>query len=287
MPCHPRRVLTLALFSSLAMASPSSFAHMLTIPIGKLATKPQVDGAFDEWQSVPAVKIPLTYLGKPKLTKDVFLKAGVFNDEIFFYSQWDDTTKDVVHKPYLWDTTANKYVEGPQREDRFAIEFAMEGHYSANWFSGNEFKADLWNWKAARTNPIGISHDKMTIISEQAMSESYKATLPNGKIMYIYRPSDLGGDPYETKRYFKKQNDVMLKYLPLATLPVGVDDVHAKGVWKDNKWYLEQNRKLNTQHSDDILFKPNSEVLGSIAVFDHEDSEHHYTSDTLKFRLKF
>ena len=140
-----------------------------TINIEPLKAAPQLDGSADDWKDVTGVTIPLTYLGKPELTKTVTLKAGVFGDEVFFYSEWDDTTEDTQHKPHVWDETQQKYVEGPQREDRFALEFAMDGDYDANWFSGKEFKADMWNWKAARTNPMGITHDKMTIISKQVM----------------------------------------------------------------------------------------------------------------------
>ena len=257
------------------------------IHIGKLNAAPTVDGSDADWQNVPAVKIPLAYLDKPDDIRTVTLKTGVFGDQVYFYSEWDDAAADTLHKPNSWDETQQKYVEGPQREDRFALEFAMKGDYDANWFSGKEFTADMWNWKAARTNPIGIAHDKTTIISKQAMPESYKTTLPDSSILYIQRPTDLGGDPYETKRYFQKQQDIMPKYVPLEKLPDGVDDVKAKGVWKDGKWHLELSRKLNTHHADDVLFANGKKILGAIAVFDHDDSEHHYTSKTLTFDFDF
>lgn len=257
----------------------------VSIPVGALKTAPVVDGVADDWKDINGVEIPLTYLGKPELTKTVTLKAGVFGDEVFFYSTWEDSTEDTLHKPHIWDETKQKYVEGSQREDRFAIEFAMEGNYDANWLSGKEFKADMWNWKAGRTNPIGIAHDKMTIISQQAMQESYKASLPDGSTLYIQRPSDAGDEPYETKRYFKKQQDLMPKYLPKTELLPSMADVKAKGVWKNGYWHLEQSRKLNTEQPDDVHFKRDTLVKGGIAVFDHDDNERHYTSSTLTFKF--
>lgn len=263
----------------------SAHADMQTITVGKLKTAPQIDGLADDWKDVAGVDIPLTYLNQPEQTKTVRLKAGIFGDEVFLYSEWEDSTEDTQHKLHVWDEAQQKYVEGPQREDRFAIEWAMEGDYDANWFSGKEFKADMWNWKAGRTNPIGIAHDKMTIISKQPMQESYKAELPDGSSLYIQRPSDAGAEPYETKRYFKKQQDLMPKYLPRAVMQASMDDVKAKGIWKDGKWHLEQSRKLDTQYADDAKLIPGSSIKAAIAVFDHDDNERHFTSGTLLFKF--
>lgn len=263
----------------------ASANELQIIPVVQLQSAPLCDGSSDDWKDVPSIEIPLMYLGEPERVKTVLLKAGVFHDEVYFYSEWEDSTEDTLHKPHIWDETKQKYVEGPQREDRFALEFAMEGDYDANWFSGKEFKADMWNWKAGRTNPIQISHDKMTIISRQALAESYKGTLPDGSSIYIQRPNDSGEEPYEIKRYFKKQQELMLKYVPREKLYKGTDDIKAKGIWKDGKWHLEQCRKLDTQQADDVRFALHTTVKGAIAVFDHDENEHHFISQTLLFQF--
>lgn len=283
-----RSLLLALLVTSIGLISQVSVvdaAELQTIPIVQLKFAPTLDGSAEDWRDVPELKIPLTYLNHPELVKTVLLKAGVFGDQVYFYSEWEDSTEDIMHKPHLWDETKQKYIEGSQREDRFALEFAMDDHYDANWFSGQEFKADMWNWKAARTNPIGISHDKMTIISKQAMPESYKGTLPDGSTIYIQRPTDSGEEPYITKRYFKKQQDLMPKYFPREALAKGTDDIKAKGIWKDGKWHLEQSRKLDTQQTDDVRFALNTTVKGAIAVFDHDENEKHFISQTLLFKF--
>lgn len=265
----------------------STFAAeaLQTIPIVQLKQAPSIDGSGDDWKDVASVAVPLSYLGKPDLVKTVVLKAGTYGDEVFFYTEWEDSTEDTLHKPNVWDESKQKYVEGPQREDRFALEFAMEGDYDANWFAGKEFKADMWNWKAGRTNPMGISHDKMTIISKHAMPESYKATLADGGTLYIQRPNDSGKEPYTTKRYFKKQQELMPRYVPVETLAKGTDDIKAKGVWKEGKWHLEQQRKLDTQQADDARFVLGNSIQGAIAVFDHDENDHHFISNNLIFKF--
>lgn len=282
------RVLLLAALSLstyLATSLVVQATELQIIPVASLKSAPLTDGSAEDWHEVPGVKIPLIYLGQPEQVKTVLFKAGVFGDEVYFYSEWEDSTEDILHKPHMWDQTKQKYIEGPQREDRFALEFAMEGDYDANWFSGKEFKADMWNWKAGRTNPIRISHDKMTIISRQSMPESYKAKLADGSLIYIQRPNDSGEEPYITKRYFKKQHDLMPKYAPREALVKGTDDIKAQGVWKNGKWHLEQSRKLDTQQRDDVRFALNTTVKGAIAVFDHDDNERHFISPTLLFKF--
>ncbi|HPY41168.1 MAG TPA: hypothetical protein PLM98_11665, partial [Thiolinea sp.] len=90
------------------------------IPVVKLKAAPLTDGSDADWKDIQGVEIPLVYLGKPGLVKNVLLKAGVYGDEVYFYSEWDDSTEDILHKPHIWDEAQQKYVEGPQREDRFA-----------------------------------------------------------------------------------------------------------------------------------------------------------------------
>ena len=283
-----RVFLSALLFAAASLVSSISAAatnEPQIIQVVKLKAAPVTDGSGEEWKEIPSIEIPLVYLGKPDLVKAVLVKAGVYADTVYFYSEWEDGTEDIQHKPHVWDEVKQKYVEGPQREDRFALEFAMQGDYDANWYAGKEFQADMWNWKAARTNPINISHDKMTIISRQALAESYKATLPDGSIIYIQRPNDSGEEPYESKRYFKKQQDLMPKYAPRQQLPKGTDDIKAKGIWKDGKWHLEQSRKLDTNQADDVRFALDRTIKGAIAVFDHDDNERHYISQTLLFQF--
>ncbi|TXH67800.1 MAG: hypothetical protein E6Q83_16050 [Thiothrix sp.] len=284
------RILLLALLSFLSSSLLANLAvaqdtELQIIPVVPLKTAPSLDGSSQDWLDVPGVEIPLVYLSQPVQTKTVLFKAGVFKDQVYFYSEWEDSTEDIFHKPHVWDESKAKYVEGPQREDRFALEFAMSGDYDANWYSGKEFKADMWNWKAARTNPIQISHDKMTVISRSALPESYRASLPDGSFLYIQRPNDSNEEPYETKRYFKKQQDLMLKYIPREQLHKGTDDIKAKGVWSAGKWHLEQSRLLDTQQVDDVKFALGTSVKAAIAVFDHDDNERHFTSKTLVFQF--
>ncbi len=258
-----------------------------TISIGSLPAAPQVDGSGSDWSDVAVNTIQLENNrsgGKANIAA-VSLKAGVHGDSVYFLIEWDDSSKDDQHKPFVWDAASNKYVAGKQREDRLAIQFAMKGDYDVNWLSGNLFTADTWHWKAARSNGLGIAQDKRTVIGSDKVKKALKTVAGNGNTIYIQRPSDAGSKLYSTKRYSTKDKDIMPKYVLAQSASGSIADVKAKGVWSNGKWTLELSRKLNTGHADDVVFKPDQVVPGGIAVFDHSGDDDHSHSNTINFQF--
>ncbi|MDM8546747.1 ethylbenzene dehydrogenase-related protein [Candidatus Venteria ishoeyi] len=263
-------------------------ASALTISIPELTSQPIVDGMDDDWSKVTAVNIPLHKTKADGISNvpQVQLKAGIYGDQVFFYMVWDDDSHDIMHKPFVWDDNQQKYITGPQREDRLALQFEMTGNYTTDWFSGQSFTADMWHWKAFRSNATGNANDKMTIISRQKLLRTYKGMAADGEPLYIQRPMDAGNKPYKTKRYRKKQQALMPKYIINEQAKGSMMDVKAKGIWKNGKWHLELSRKLNTGHDDDVVFVPGKAVKGGIAVFNHSESDDHMISDTLIFQFQ-
>jgi hypothetical protein len=188
------------------------------------------------------------------------------------------------HKPFIWNEAKGRYVKGPQREDRIAIQFEISGEYDTNWYSGKEFVADMWHWKSFRSNPLGLVHDKLTVISKEKMRNSIKVDLPSGPI-YIKRPSDAGDRIYKSTRYGSKVNDVMPKYTLIENAQGSVADIRAKGVWADGVWRVEMSRAMNTGNDDDVVFNVGKAVKGGIAVFDGTGDDDHTISDTLIFQF--
>lgn len=258
-----------------------------TVTVQTLSILPTLDGSDKEWGKIPFEKI---FLKKNKEAgfsdvQSVSLKAGVFREDIYIFAQWKDSTEDLIHKPFIWNEGEQRYVKGPQREDRFSIQFAMGGEYTTSWLSGKEFTADMWHWKSSRTNPIGLAHDKMTIITSTPMRRSYKTVAKNGKEIYIFRPSDQGTKIYNGIRYSQKKNDVMPKYL-LTENPAGsITDVKAKGVWKNGMWRLEIKRKLNTGNADDAAFQRGEAVKAGIGIFNRSEADDHNISEVLTFQF--
>lgn len=274
-----RQRLSLALLVFLVAAST---AGAETLMVSSLSSAPAVDGVGDDWGQTPVTTVPVA---GPLAVKTVDLRVGVHGDSVYFLLRWADPQADEVHKPYVWDAGSGRYVAGPQREDRLAIQFLMEGTYDTNWLSGHTFKADTWHWKAGRSNPSGLAHDKMTIIGRVPVKKAYKAKSSAGQDIYIQRPSDAGDTLYTTQRYRTREKDVMPKYIVTPSPTGSVADVRAAGVWNAGYWTLELRRKRNTGHPDDRVFAAGQAVPGGIAVFERSGDDQHNVSPTLVFQF--
>jgi hypothetical protein len=272
---------------AIAMAFSCNVLNAQTITVQPLLKAPVLDGKDDDWSGLKATVIPLHKSipqAKTAVT-EVSLKAGIFGEEVFFYVQWADPTESAQHKPFVWNDSQQKYVEGDQREDRFALEFRMAGDYSTDWFSGKSFTADMWHWKASRTNPLGHASDQRTIISRDKLLRAYEGVARDGKPLYILRPWDAGDMLYTTKRYSQKQEAIMPKYVINPTATGSTMDVYAKGVWHDGQWHLELKRRLNTGHDDDVVFVRGQSVPGGMAIFESSNNDDHAISDVLTFQF--
>lgn len=141
-----------------------------TVSCNSLGKAPTLDGKSDEWGNVPAAKVKVSpaeaedqknYTGEI----EVEVRAATHGDNIYFLVQWPDTTKDASHKTLHWDAKEDGYVEGKDREDRLAMYFDMGGDFQFCMLAGTEYKADVWHWKAYRSQSAGVAHDKMHIYS--------------------------------------------------------------------------------------------------------------------------
>lgn len=260
--------------------------HAQTVIVHTLDQRPVLDGLAAEWETIPETLITVhpnhsSYIGE---TKHVILKAGVFEQDVFFYLAWKDSTESLVHKAWEWDDVKQRYVMGNEREDRLAMQFGMAGDYSTDWANANDFKADMWHWKASRSNPLGIAHDKMTVLSQNKLLRAAALPSKEGDKRYVMRKSDKGEPLYRTMRYGHKYEQTMPKYYLLT--PTGsIADIKAKGLWHEGQWHLEMSRRLNTGHEDDVLFTLGMQYKGGIAVFNHSDNHSHLISNTLEFKF--
>lgn len=262
------------------------------IKVVKLSSAPTLDGSASDWGSVPAntIKVAPAYTGDDKARYgkgEAIIKAGYFGDSVYFIVQWKDSTHNATHKSFKWDKDQQRYKPGKDREDRFIFKFAMSGKYSTNMLAGWPSVADIWHWKAYRSNTVGLAHDKSHIVSMTKIAKSKKYMGVNGKEIYISRPGDKGGKIYSSKRYTEKVKEIMPKYIVNQGVTGSVADVKVKGVWKDGMWTLELVRKMDTgDHVSDVVFSSGASIKGAIAIFDGVGDWHHSVSDTLLYQFE-
>lgn len=263
-------------------------ADTQVIQVHALSRMPVVDSQGQDWTGIPAQEVPLQSIQQASSVEaqSVLIKAGFYGDMVYFFLQWpDNEASDTLHKPYVWNENSQRYLRGPQREDRFALQFEIKGDYSADWREARNFKADMWHWKATRSNPLGLAHDKYTIHSPNKLLRSSIVKDSQGRTQYIMRISDTGTKLYTTKRYRKQVETIMPKYILNPEVSGSVTDIKARGSWGEGRWQLELARKMDTGHPDDVTFVPGTQVKGGIAVFDASESYDHNISQTLIFQF--
>lgn len=265
----------------------SSTAFAESIPVPLLSTPPVIDGVGGEWEKQESVNVSLRNINPLSEMKTDFVSvsAGIYGDNIYFYLVWSDETEDLSHKSWVWSKKKKKYTRDTDREDRMAMQFEISGDYSTNWFSGNEFYADMWHWKSSRSNPLRLVHDKSTRVSKTKLLRAYQHTNESGEIIYLARPSDAGDKLYSSKRYHANRGERVPKYILNENITGSVADVEAMGKWSNGRWHLELRRALNTGHDDDVVFKLGDSIEGGIAIFDHSENDDHAISDVLTFQL--
>lgn len=262
-----------------ALAGAAAFpaAAQTVVEAATLPAPIQLDGDTGDWAGVPSHRIDLTGRGG---VDSVEMKFGIHGDTIYVMVVWADSTESRLHKPYRWDESTLSYRRTPQLEDRFAISFQMSGEFSYNKLSGAEFTADVWHWKASRSDPAGIAHDKMWRVSRNEFPGSKMFTGDDGQAVYLARPSDAGDRLYRAVKHETKIEDVMSRYEVNLSPQGSVADVRAKGIWRDGRWSLEMARKLDTGHEDDAVISAAGRLLFAVAALNDVDNERHSVSET-------
>ncbi|MDH3240671.1 MAG: ethylbenzene dehydrogenase-related protein [Alphaproteobacteria bacterium] len=204
----------------------------------------------------------------PQAKVDLSLKFLYSNDRIYVLASFADKTESRSHKTQTWDDAQQRYRIGLDREDSFVLKWSMEpGPVDLRVDAESAYKADIWFWKAHRTDPMGFADDKMHIYSPLRSANAKLVSSKAGLRFYLSRPGDNGQSAYKTVIHADKKTD----RIPLfaARQPKGSRaDVRAKGVWKDGRWSIEFSRKLVTGHPDDVAFDRRRAYLFGVAKFE-------------------
>ena len=234
---------------------------LVSVPV---AEAPAIDGRADEpfWDSAPAITT-LDYSSQRPIT----LRSVHAKGEIFFLVSFPEETPHETHKTWVWDRKEEVYREGPDREDVFIFKWSMSGNgVDLRLREPQPHQADIWFWKAHRTNPSGYADDKGQGISVKPSPTAKKIQSARHGTLYFDRWGDRGTAPWEDKVFYEYKGDKLSHFAPRQ--PSGSrGDVRAKGVWAKGQWTIEFGRKLNTGHDDDLVFKPGATHLFAVACY--------------------
>lgn len=257
----------------------------------------------------------------------ISMKAVYTPDELFFLFKWPDFTKSSTKKAWRFDGTNWNHLEGD--EDRLAIifeitrikGFATKGcavicHSppdvpKKDWKLATQDpaeKADLWHWKAARSNPYHVADDGWLTVAGNP-SGSYRTT---GR-----RPDDgEGGDvinetedksrPMYLQNPSQKSVEAdILRFEAATVIPPGTvfsagdtltyrmpckhtrsrADIKAIAQYENGEWTLMLSRKLETGWPDDVQFNIRKDYSFALALFDDSGDDHSKATQAMILRF--
>ena len=288
-------ILTLPLGAALVLAPahPAFADREIRVPVVQCAPVeqgPTIDGdaADDAWMAARSQQFVLREV-QPELhgaKLPVEVRAVYTAEHVYFLVTWPDSTKDDTHKTWVWNVETQQYEVGPDREDVVALAFPVSGPFTANMLSGDEAVWDVWQWKAARTDPAGYAMDKRHVFTRTKPPGKAKVFVTAaGHDIWIARPEDSGTSP-EGKRPAPDTHagDRVAQYVPQA--PSGsAADIRAKGRWHEGRWTVEFARARDTGHPDDVNLLPLRSVQFGLAIFDREEHEDHSTSGRIELQF--
>jgi len=284
------------------------------------------DAGSSQWNTAREAKIVLTGAGSVE-GKVIELKAKSVHtkDMIFFRFEWPDKDKSMNKK--RWQHTGSSWTKIKADEDRLGVVFEInrinkfatkgcavfchnESKNEKDWYyavDSPKEKADMWHWKAVRSNPVGYTEDGyVTTNPTKKPEEGRKRDAGSGKAKsnktkdkskpaYMQDPSKSPSIPGSllvseavkiTDYSIFKKGDEIPGYMVNAQWKGSFADVKTKGVWKDGKWTVMMSRKLSTGHDDDVQFNTRKKYPFTVATFDNAHEHNSYNSEPLKLVFK-
>jgi len=235
---------------------------LLAIPV---SGPPLIDGIANDpaWQNAPAISTLDKTSGLP-----IRIKALYTGTEIFFLVSFPDPDESRTHKSWFWDKGRSLYTVGNDREDIFIFKWNMESRpVDLSIYSAIPYRADIWYWKACRTDGTGYADDKTHVLSRTKERDATEIVSRSGETMYLLRAGDEGESAYKAVLISEYEGDILPRYT--LQQPTGSrSDVRARGVWQNGEWTIELGRKLLTHNQDDIQFAPGKKYLFGVSRYE-------------------
>jgi len=235
-------ILTICLSAGLCAAGP-------TIMVPELAETPTVDGVGGDtvWDRAPQLTVQDAVANIP-----LDLRAVNSGGRIYFLVRYPDEQASETHRSWTWNEEAGEYESGLDREDCLVLKWFLNGSdEDLSLSSSTAYTADVWFWKACRTNPVGFADDKYQILSDKPMENALELLSKAGTPMFLKRLGDEGSSAYRTRIQLMYEDNVMARFENRE--PTGSRaDIHARGTWSDGYWTIEFSRALKTDHVDDV-----------------------------------
>lgn len=231
---------------------------------------PSLDGVADDpvWLQLTETET-LDYSSQRPIT----LKTYHDSENIYFLAKYPDRSASTEHKTLVWNDKEQVYIEGMDREDVLVLKWSMTGgnmSYNRNLIEPHT--ADIWFWKACRSNPAGYLDDKYNIVSTEKTKESLVLISDKYDNLYLQRKGDEGLSSYSEEMFFEYLGPAVRKFYPRE--PQGSRaDIKGKGNWSDGFWTIEISRKLDTGNTDDVVIGVGGSYIFGVSLYEMAATE--------------
>lgn len=327
---------TLLIVSAFAMASSEGASDKDILNAKKTTATITIDGDASEaaWDTAqPLIFSTVRGIGK---TRNVMMKALYDNSNIYLLAVWQDqsgTESDRINS-WVYDAGTSTFSLFPNinpdildqaAEDRLGMQweigevegFSQRGcrtlcHRLNSKKPGMRTnnpgeKTDEWHWKAGRSNPVGIAHDKYIDdtydpndieAGHHGDSSGWYSRNRNaaktGPKYFEPNPTDavdakflLQSEIDSNDAILVAGNETLLtdgqvipgRILDESKVVGDVADIKAKGVFSNGIWTLEMKRALNTGSANDVVFDPAKTNDFGVSIFDDSGAtpQHSYS----------
>ncbi len=226
---------------------------------------PVIDGVTND----PAWKKAQEIVSLDKVSQlPITLKAVYSDTELYFQVSFPDQDESRTHKSWTWDKGREIYTVGHDREDTLILKWSMLPEtVDLSIFSHTPHHADIWFWKACRTDPAGYADDKTHVLNQAEERGATKINSQSENVMYLLRRGDNGASAYGIDLITDYQDKIMPRYI--TQQPTGSrSDVKAKGIWENGTWTIEFRRDLSTGYQDDIQFTTDRKFLFGVSRYE-------------------
>ncbi|NOQ66737.1 MAG: hypothetical protein GQ556_05945 [Desulfobacterales bacterium] len=235
---------------------------LLAMPVTE---PPVIDGLAGDpaWENAQEI-ITLDKSSKMPIT----IKAVYTDTEFFVQVSFPDKDESRTHKSWIWNKGREIYTVGHDREDIIIFKWNMDSDpVDLSIVADNPHHADIWYWKACRTDATGYADDKSHLLSQTEEQDSTKIISKSGKTMYLLRKSDDGTSAYRIDLITDYEGKTLPRYIHQQ--PTGSrSDVKAKGVWENGTWTIEFRRNFITGHQDDVQFTTARKYLFGVSRYE-------------------
>jgi len=253
---------TLILF--LLLETPPVWAEVVVVA-EKVDTPPVIDGRMSD---APWPQAREVIVHDPIAGHNIALRAVYTEKNIYFLVRYPDPDESRLHKPWRWSSDTGQYEMGPEREDVFVFKWLMSAEMAdLSIYSNESWQADVWYWKANRTDPTGFADDKIQTLLNSPFRRTFPVISRSGRRMHLLREGDEGRAAYTSLMHLEYIGDLIPQYDIIE--PSGSRaDIRAKGGWTNGEWCIEFGRALATHHNDDIQFDINGRYLFGVSRFE-------------------